>query len=134
MHIMYLFALCLPILTGENAVYEVVGRKQWPNNIKVLVQGVQILTGTAGSPGMVRSLLVLWVRVSQLLWQMCWLRQISIPSLNKIMKQNNSMLHIFKWESKLEDTAKCNFKKLTLISQNLEKYYINYYTKHFNNT
>ena len=28
MHIMYLFALCLPILTGENAVYEVVGRKQ----------------------------------------------------------------------------------------------------------
>lgn len=36
MHIMYLFALCLPILTGENAVYEVVGRKQWPNNEKVL--------------------------------------------------------------------------------------------------
>ena len=36
MHIMYLLALCLPVLTKENAVYEVVGRKQWPSNEKVL--------------------------------------------------------------------------------------------------
>ena len=56
-YIMYLLALCLPVLTGENAVYEVVGRKQWPSNENVLGTSISFPKVTtsarldAGMPG-----------------------------------------------------------------------------------